>query len=208
MGIKMQRLKKPVEERAGKTRREFLKQGGALAALAFGGSLLWSSMALADGSRENSRYKRVSLEDMQRWDRETKPFRHATDTLDKEAFTTSVKLRFSNTEIVVAGVVNYRKKNNSAIGIRFKKDSESRYHEFEIDFQILAKLYQAKTGNELKSLRLIVEKGADPQVGEYIQIWAIPNGEIKAGVPALPAFAYYQGKLGKSHKPLLLASAK
>lgn len=60
-----------------------------------------------------------------------------------------------------------------------------------IDLAPLDNLYKKITGNEIRYVKLVVEKGNHSQIGDYIAIHVVPvskpDGEIKRGIPVLPS---------------------
>ena len=214
MGICMRQEQEKLE---GVTRREALKIGvGVLASVMFGKYLLLDGTARAEnrsrknGNGENGeKMKTIPVEDMKRWDRETKPYRHAPDTLDEEMFTTSLKFRVGDALVLAVAIIYFNNKKKSGVSLTFKRDGdEKESSEKGVKINNFLEFYKEKTGRETKSLRLVVEKGNDPEQGVYAQIWLVPNGDIKSGVPVLPGVAYYNGNVGGEDKPVIIASAK
>ncbi|MEK6982482.1 MAG: hypothetical protein AABX38_06115 [Candidatus Micrarchaeota archaeon] len=71
-----------------------------------------------------------------------------------------------------------------------------------IDLSLLESYY----GKDLNFVKVVVEKGKDPQVGDYVQFTIIPldalNGEIKEGVPVLDiGYLLSKGKLQGDSEP-------
>jgi len=201
-------LKHSVILEPGMTRRDALKVGALATATAIFGKYLLGSEARADkknGNGKNGKYKTVSLEDMKKWDKETKPYRNAPDTRDEGSFSTGIRITFANLVIIVAGSVNYKNVDKSGVGVAFYKKGEANsFFEKDLIFDKVPSEFKS----ELKSLKLVVEEGYQEGIGRYVQLWVVPNKEIKPGILVLPVFAYFQGKLGRSDTPLLVASAK
>jgi len=209
-------LKHSVILEPGITRREALKVGALATATAIFGKYLLESEARADkkngtngkgknGNGKNGKYKTVSLEDMKRWDKETKRYRKTPDIKDDESFSTGIRITFSNLVIIVSGVVNYKNVNKSGVGVAlYKKGEVEPFFGKDLVFDKVPSEFKS----ELKSLKLVVEEGYQNGIGQYVQLWVVPNKEIKPGILVLPVFAYTQGKFGRSDTPLLVASAK
>ena len=215
-------LKHSVILEPGITRREALKVGALATASAIFGKYLLESEARADkkngngngngkngteknGNGKNGKYKTVSLEDMKRWDKETKRYRKTPDIKDDESFSTGIRITYANLVIIVSGVVNYKNVNKSGVGVALYKQREANpFFEKDLIFDKVPSEFKS----ELKSLKLVVEEGYQDGIGKYVQLWVVPNKEIKPGILVLPVFAYTQGKIGRSDTPLLVASAK
>ena len=77
-----------------------------------------------------------------------------------------------------------------------------------VDLTELDAYYKLRTGKEMRYARLVIEKGVDPEVGNYTQITVVPvenpTAEIQDGVQVIGR-AFYQGKMHKSDTPSLVA---
>ncbi len=75
-----------------------------------------------------------------------------------------------------------------------------------MDLTALEKYYKKATGEELKYVKLLVEKGTNEKVGEYVEIFVVPvdkpNGDIKPGVPIMSE-AYAAGKMYEQPQKLV-----
>ena len=187
---------------AGITRRELLKGAATLPALVMFGSFFKPSTAKAQD------FDTVSIKEMKRWNEETKKYRVLGSGRTKEGYATLVKVTFNGEVFLATGLVSHSGKKYNAMAFKFK-DKSGKIREYgQVDLTKLAQLYEKQTGKKFTSFDIVVEKGKDDKVGDYIQFWAVPNGEIKPGVPVLAAYGYAQGNVGTSSKPDLLAYAK
>lgn len=189
-------------EVTGVSRRGLLIGGGASAALAVFGRFFGRDAEARNGN--GRKYKTVPAKNMVEWSKQTKPYRHAPDTLSRTCFTTSVKFPYNGFIIEVSAVIDYKDINKSSIEYTIhRKDDNTPVGEV-IRFDKVSEEFK----QNLRSLTLVVEKGKHDG-SEYKQVWAVANGKIKKDVFALPALAFYQreGKdlVGKSSTPYVLA---
>lgn len=153
---------------------------------------------------ELARLPKVSLAEMRRLDSESEGYRPPRDgVIEDDVYVAAIGVPLEGGGRLVAGltICQIDKCNNDAIKDLPKKflmvqtvnipgvPNETEIGTFlaTMDLAPLDRLYRKATGNELKYVRLIVEKGTDTKVGAYIKIFAIPisspRGEIIAGVP-------------------------
>lgn len=187
---------------AGITRRELLKGAATLPALVMFGSFFKPSTAKAQD------FDTVSIKEMKRWNEETKKYRVLGSGRTKEGYATLVKVTFNGEVFLATGFIDFTGKKGQKMSFEYKSTEGKIRHYKDLDLSKLAKLYEKQTGKKFTSFDIVVEKGKDDKVGDYIQFWAVPNGEIKPGVPVLAAYGYAQGNVGTSSKPDLLAYAK
>ena len=192
---------------AGVTRRDALRGAAALGASLMFGNFFTPNLAKAENGSA-VKLGTVSIAEMKKWNEETKKYRVLGEARSKRGFATLVKVQFNGEVFLASGSVDY--KNNSHTVMTFKfKDKTGKVREYgQVDLTKLAHLYEKQTGKKFTSFEIVVEKGNDPKAGDYIQFWAVPNGEIKPGVPVLAAYGYAKGNVGTSDKPDLLAYAK
>jgi hypothetical protein len=196
MGIKMSKMKKSAVERTGIDRREALRiGGGALAGLAFGGSLLFSGRGLANGVRPSTNlYQRLT-----KWAKETRKYILGKDTDSPNRFSTSLKIPFGNYDITVVGSVYKNEKDKSGVAFRILRISDKATH---MDVVKLDKLSEEQK-RDLQSLRLIAEVNDN-----YVRVWAVVNGRIEKSSTVLQTFKFDGKQVTTYGKPIYLASAK
>ena len=154
------------------------------------------------------KFDTVSIAEMKKWNEETKKYRVLGEARLKTGFSTLVKVQFNGSEFIATGLVDYTGKHGTKLSFKYK-DSKGKTTIYpDLDLSSLTQLYKKQTGKNITSFEIVVEKGRDKTVGDYIQFWVVPNGEIKPKVPVLATYGYAQGNVGISNKPDLLAYAK
>ncbi len=156
---------------------------------------------------ELAKLPKVSIEEMERYDKESEQYRKMTGKTSLGFYAlVNVSLDNVGNRLVVSASIcdkvncgHEEKSPQRYVVVRLLSPTDSVFASQEsgnagkvlaiIDLDSLNNAYRKITGKDIEFVKLVVERGIDPSAGAYVQVHVVPvaekDGEIKSNTPIL-----------------------